>query len=119
MSVCGHDVATDPVAAKARIGYLPEGAPAYPDMTAEAFLRFIAEIRGYLAGRGACPARGGGRWRKANLTGVLNQPIETLSKGYKRRVGLAQAILHDPARPDHGRADRRPRPEPEARGAAS
>ena len=92
--VCGHDVAKRPVEAKSNIGYLPEGAPAYPDMTTEAFLAFVAEVRGY---------SGDERQRriadvveKANLEGVLRQPIETLSKGYKRRVGLAQAILHDP-----------------------
>lgn len=95
IAVCGHDVAADPIAAKASLGYLPEGAPAYPDMTPSQFLRFIAEIRG-LAG-----AEGKRRIEEVvelvRLTGVLRQPIETLSKGFKRRVGLAQAILHDPA----------------------
>ncbi len=93
--VCGHDVSTSPVAAKRMIGYLPEGAPAYPDMTPSAFLRFIAEIR-RLSGAEA-RARIDEVVRRVHLEGVLNQPIETLSKGYKRRVGLAQAILHDPA----------------------
>ncbi len=92
--VCGHDVAREPLAAKTRIGYLPEGAPAYGDMTPAAFLDFIADIRG-LAG-----ARKDERIREVvariHLEGVLAQTIETLSKGYKRRVGLAQAILHDP-----------------------
>jgi len=92
--VAGRDVAEDPVAAKSALGYLPEGAPAYPDMTPFAFLNFIAEIRG-LSG----PARAervAEVVRRVHLEGVMRQPIETLSKGYKRRVGLAQAILHDP-----------------------
>jgi ABC-2 type transport system ATP-binding protein len=92
--VCGHDVVAEPRAAKARIGYLPEGAPLYPDMTPGSFLRFIAEIRG-LSG-----AREEERLREVvglvHLEGVLHQRIDTLSKGFKRRVGLAQAILHDP-----------------------
>ena len=94
VAVCGHDVATAPLAAKQCIGYLPEGAPAYGEMTPAAFLEFIADIRG-LAG----PAREA-RIREVveqiNLGSVLHQSIETLSKGFKRRVGLAQAILHDP-----------------------
>lgn len=92
--VDGHDVAEDPVAAKSAIGYLPEGAPAYPDMTPIAFLRFIGEIRG-LSGA-ALEGRIAEVVRRVHLEGVLRQPIETLSKGFKRRVGLAQAILHDP-----------------------
>jgi gliding motility-associated transport system ATP-binding protein len=94
VSVMGHDVADESVAAKAAIGYLPEGAPAYPDMTPLAFLKFVGEIRGL---RGdARAARIAEVGRKVHLEGVMQQPIETLSKGYKRRVGLAQAILHDP-----------------------
>lgn len=92
--VCGHDVSQDPVAAKSAIGYLPEGAPAYPDMTTESFLHFIAEVRGFSGSDRA--QRVETAIRRAHLEGVLRQPIETLSKGYKRRVGLAQAILHDP-----------------------
>ena len=92
--VAGHDVGEDPVAAKSAIGYLPEGAPAYPDMTPIGFLRFIGEIRG-LAG-GALEQRIAEVVRRVHLEGVMRQPIETLSKGYKRRVGLAQALLHDP-----------------------
>jgi ABC-2 type transport system ATP-binding protein len=91
--VCGHDVLEYPVAAKSALGYLPEGAPAYPDMTPLAFLRFIAEIRDL--GR-AAEERIAEVVRRVHLEGVLHQPIETLSKGYKRRVGLAQAILHEP-----------------------
>jgi len=92
--VCGHDVETDELAAQAAIGYLPEGAPAYGDMTARQFLAFIARVRGY---KGAeARARVAAAIGKTELEGVLDQPIETLSKGFKRRVGLAQAILHDP-----------------------
>jgi ABC-2 type transport system ATP-binding protein len=92
--VAGHDVLTNPVAAKAALGYLPEGAPAYPDMTPLGFLRFIGEIRG-LSGT-TLEQRIAEVVRRVHLEGVLRQPIETLSKGFKRRVGLAQAILHDP-----------------------
>ncbi|MBL8759729.1 MAG: ABC transporter ATP-binding protein [Phycisphaerae bacterium] len=92
-SVCGHDVVKDPIAVKERIGYLPEGAPAYPDMTPESFLDFCAQVR-------KMGERARGRIdhvvERVQLSGVLRQPIETLSKGFKRRVGLAQAILHDP-----------------------
>lgn len=94
ISVCGHDVAKDPIAAKTCIGYLPEGAPAYGEMTPRSFLNFVADIRG-LAGRAKTDAIGKAV-EQINLEGVMRQPIETLSKGFKRRVGLAQAILHDP-----------------------
>ncbi len=92
--VLGHDVITRPIEAKRRIGYLPEGAPLYGDMSVRAFLRFIADMRG-LAGDDR-RRRIGDAVERTGLGGVLHQPIETLSKGYKRRVGLAQAILHDP-----------------------
>lgn len=92
--VCGHDIQAEPMAVKSRIGYLPEGAPAYPDMTPESYLKFIAEVRG-LDGK-ARKKRIDEVVSLVHLEGVLRQPIETLSKGYKRRVGLAQAILHDP-----------------------
>jgi ABC-2 type transport system ATP-binding protein len=92
--VCGHDVVKDPQAVKEAIGYLPEGAPAYPDMTPETFLGFIADIRGL---RGAAKrSRIDEVVAKVHLEGVMRQTIDTLSKGFKRRVGLAQAILHDP-----------------------
>ncbi len=94
IEVCGHAVAADPIAAKRRIGYLPEGAPAYPDMTPAAYLDFIAAVRG-LSGADKT-ARIDYVVRRIGLDGVLEQSIDTLSKGYKRRVGLAQAILHDP-----------------------
>lgn len=92
--ICGHDVVTDGLAARAALGYLPEGAPAYPDMTPAEFLRFIARIR-QLTGSAARAAIDRAVER-TELGAVLHQPIETLSKGFKRRVGLAQALLHDP-----------------------
>jgi len=92
--ICGHDVATDARAAKQHLGYLPEGAPGYSEMTALGMLRFAASIRG-LSGAAARTAIDSAIER-ADLATVVNQTIETLSKGFKRRVGLAQAILHDP-----------------------
>ena len=93
-AVCGADIVTNPIEAKRHIGYLPEGAPAYPDMTPLAFLRFIARIRGF-SGADA-ERRIGLAINRTSLGGVLAQSIDTLSKGFKRRVGLAQALLHDP-----------------------
>jgi ABC-2 type transport system ATP-binding protein len=92
--VCGHDIAAQPIPAKRFIGYLPEGAPAYPDMTPADFLDFIAHIRGYTGNE--AKRRIGRVVGMIRITEVLHQPIETLSKGYKRRVGVAQALLHDP-----------------------
>jgi ABC-2 type transport system ATP-binding protein len=94
VKVDGFDVMRDPMAVKSRIGYLPEGAPLWPDMTAAAFLQFIAGIRA-LSGADA-DARIADVVAKTQLSSVMNQPLETLSKGFKRRVGLAQALLHDP-----------------------
>src|SRR5215467_4568690 len=94
VSICGHDVENDTIAAQKNLGYLPEGAPAYGDMTPKQFLNFIAEVRGYY-GKEA-KDRAAAAAKKTELEAVLEQPIETLSKGFKRRVGLAQAILHDP-----------------------
>jgi ABC-2 type transport system ATP-binding protein len=93
-SVMGHDILAAPLEAKRQLGYLPEGAPAYGDMSVVSFLRFIAAIRGLrgAAGRRAVEAA----IERASLTEVPLRPIEALSKGYKRRVGIAQAILHDP-----------------------
>lgn len=92
--VCGHDIATDGLAARQKIGYLPEGAPCYAEMTPGSFLAFIADIRG-LEGDDR-KARLDEVVERLHLGPVLEQSIETLSKGFKRRVGLAQAILHDP-----------------------
>ena len=94
ISVGGFDVLESPIEAKRLIGYLPENAASYPDMTVQGFLNFVAELRG-LKGR----AR-----RKAVervielcfLESVLHQSIDTLSKGYKHRTCLAQALVHDP-----------------------
>ncbi|HWA87426.1 MAG TPA: ATP-binding cassette domain-containing protein [Opitutus sp.] len=94
-SVDGVDVTADPVGVKARVGYLPESAPAYPEMTVEEFLEFIAEIRGFRekSARAATVERA---IALTHLASVRKQTIETLSKGYKQRVGFAQALLHDP-----------------------
>ncbi len=94
VSILGHDVETDTIAAQAQLGYLPEGAPAYGDMTPRQFLGFIAEARGF-TGKQA-KKRAADAAAKTELEPVMEQPIDTLSKGFKRRVGLAQAILHDP-----------------------
>ena len=90
----GIDVELDPLSAQKQIGYLPEGAPTYEEMTVQKFLTFIAELRGF---RGEEVSN-----RVAEVVGsmslgsVISQRIENLSKGFKRRVGLAQAIIHDP-----------------------
>ena len=90
----GHDIVSDSLAARRDIGYLPEGAPSYGEMTVRKFLEFIARARGF-EGRTAVD-KAQAAIERLNLTGVTEQAIETLSKGFKRRVGLAQAILHDP-----------------------
>lgn len=92
--VGGLDVATDPVAVKQQVGYLPESAPAYAEMTVGEFLEFVAESRGFRGGDRAAPVHRA--LRLTNLDTVRHQTIETLSKGYKQRVGFAQALLHDP-----------------------
>lgn len=92
--IFGRDVQEQTLDARRLIGYLPEGAPSYEDMRVIEFLRFIGRVRGLVG------ARLGERLEavveRMDLRGVLQQRIETLSKGFKRRVGLAQAILHDP-----------------------
>jgi ABC-2 type transport system ATP-binding protein len=94
VTVCGFDVETQGTEAKRRIGYLPEGAPSYPEMTPRSFLDFICNVRGVIGARRR--TRLDEIYARLHLERVLEQPIDTLSKGYKRRVGLAQAILHDP-----------------------
>ena len=94
VAVGGFDVAESPLEVKRLIGYLPENAAAYPDMTVEGFLNFAAELRG-LSGT----ARRKAMHRvieRCFLDSVLHQSIDTLSKGYKHRTCLAQALIHDP-----------------------
>ncbi len=93
-TVAGFDVERQPLEAKRALGYLPEGAPSYGEMSVREFLEFLADLRGL---------KGDRRWQRIDdvvdrlsLERVLEQPIDTLSKGFKRRVGLAGAILHDP-----------------------
>lgn len=94
VKIDGFDITQSPIEAKSLIGYLPEGAPSYGDMTTLQFLNFIAEVRGF---RGDEIAEQVNRVvEEVELSSVCHQTIETLSKGFKRRVGLAQAIMHDP-----------------------
>jgi ABC-2 type transport system ATP-binding protein len=92
--VNGHDIVDDSLAARRCIGYLPEGAPSYGEMSVRAFLEFVARARGFRGG--AANAAAAAAIERLNLHSVPEQPIETLSKGFKRRVGLAQSIIHDP-----------------------
>lgn len=89
-----HDVQTGTLAARRLLGYLPEGAPSYGEMTVLAFLRFVADVRA-LTGKHR-RVRLDHVIERLSLGGVLQQTIDTLSKGFRRRVGLAAAILHDP-----------------------
>jgi ABC-2 type transport system ATP-binding protein len=95
-TVDGIDVTVDPVAVKGKLGYLPESAPAYPEMTVEEFLGFIAEVRGFRTAD-AKRAQVDRAITLTHLAPVRKQTIETLSKGFKQRVGFAQALLHDPS----------------------
>jgi ABC-2 type transport system ATP-binding protein len=94
ITVGGHDMVENPIPAKALIGYLPENAPAYSDMTVYGFLNFAAELRG-LAGE----ARKKAVHRAVEmcfLEAVIHQSVDTLSKGYRHRTCFAQSIIHDP-----------------------
>jgi ABC-2 type transport system ATP-binding protein len=94
ITVGGHDVAESPLETKRLIGYLPEAAPSYPDMTVEGFLGFAAAMRGLA---GAARRKAIGRVVElCFLKSVLAQSIDTLSKGYRHRTCLAQALIHDP-----------------------
>ncbi len=94
-TVGGFDIETQALEAKRVLGYLPEGAPSYGEMTVNEFLEFIADVRDVKGDRR--DQRLDDAIARLHLERVLEQPIDTLSKGFKRRVGLAQAILHDPA----------------------
>ena len=91
----GYDIIEQPIEAKKLFGYLPEGAPCYPDMTVQQFINFIADIRGL--DKQTKQSKINEVINKVNLQSVLHQRIETLSKGFKRRLGLAQALIHDPS----------------------
>lgn len=94
ISICGTDALTDPITAKEKIGYLPESAPLYPEMKVMAFLKFAAAMRGLTGASGKTAiAR---VVDLCHLSGVANQTIRTLSKGYKHRTCFAQALIHDP-----------------------
>src|SRR6476619_5831741 len=94
LTVGGFDIVENPIPAKRLIGYLPENAPAYTDMTVYGFLAFAAEIRGL---RGEAKKRAVNRVvEMCFLENVLHQSVETLSKGYRHRTCLAQSIIHDP-----------------------
>lgn len=92
--ICGLDVSAHPIAVKQQLGYLPEGAPCYGDMSVQQFLKFIAKVRGF--NHAEQKRRVDAVVERLQLQGVTQQSIDTLSKGFKRRVGLAQAIIHDP-----------------------
>ncbi len=94
ITLCGVNLLTHPIEAKRTFGYLPEGAPAYPEMTVEEFLAFVAAARGYSGSEAR--DRVEGVIERVHLQGVRRKSFETLSKGYKRRTGLAQALMHDP-----------------------
>ena len=94
VQVAGHDVATAPLEVKARVGYLPEVPPLYPEMKVRSYLRFVAELK--RVPRKERAGRVESALARCWLEERADQPIEQLSKGYKQRVGLAQAILHDP-----------------------
>ena len=92
IQIGGHSMQDQPTLAKSKIGYLPEGAPAYPDMTPDEYLDFLADVRG-LQNLQEAKHR---VVEQVHIGSVLYQSVETLSKGFRRRVGLAAALLHDP-----------------------
>ena len=92
--VAGYDVFEQPIEAKRRTGYLPETPPLYPDMTVREYLTFVAKIKG--VPRKESKARIGEMMQKTRIDDVADRPCGKLSKGYRQRVGLAQALLHNP-----------------------
>ncbi|MBT3981534.1 MAG: ABC transporter ATP-binding protein [Bacteriovoracaceae bacterium] len=94
VKVAGHSIHEDPISVKRKIGYMPENAPLYEDMTVVEFLQFVCEMRNIDLERR--PSSIDGVITKCHLENVKNQSIETLSKGFKRRVSMAQALIHDP-----------------------
>ena len=93
--ICDVDLKKSPLKAKEFIGYLPEGAPTYSDMEVSEFLSFVGKMRG-LNNPKILKSRLSDMAEQINLKEVWDSPIETLSKGFKRRVGIAQALIHDP-----------------------
>ena len=93
-SIGGCDIIDDPVGVRRRVGYVPESVPLYEDMSVGAFLKFICDVRGI---KGPAASSAIDRvTQQCNIESVYHQVMETLSKGFRRRVGLAQAFLHDP-----------------------
>lgn len=92
--VAGYDVLEQPLEAKRRTGYLPETPPLYPEMTVRDYLTFVAKIKG--VPRGECRARVDGSMERTRIADVAHRHCGKLSKGYRQRVGLAQALLHNP-----------------------
>lgn len=92
--IAGHDMADDRLAGSAKLGYLPENGPLYPDMTPLSLLNFFAEARGMSAA--LTRTRIEEVVELCALQAVIRKPISKLSKGYRQRVGMAQALLHEP-----------------------